>query len=266
MAEFRDIFQRTGRVTHSNPLSAPQGTAIEAKNWELQRDNVYRKIRGRGAYGSGLPTQAVIQLLQYKQRLIAHMGNSTLYYDSDGAGTFSQYSDVDAGTTFTVPEAGYLIQALESAGNLYLTTAAGIMAIESLAGTIRPAGVPQGLGFDLNLTTGTWLADNSAVAYRVAFSKVDGNSNTLRGAPSQRQEIINTSGGAQGSQLRIYIPDGITTSDYLELYRSSIVANTVTPPEDFQLAYKAQPTSAEITAGVMAVDDLLIDGLRGADL
>jgi len=266
MPEYRDIFQRTGRVTHGNPVAAPPGTAIVAKNWETTRDNCYKKVRGRDAYGSGLPSQNISQLLSYKDRLICHMANNTLYYDSDGAGTFTQYQDADAGTTFSAPETDYLVQGLENAGNYYISTSTGIQVVESLTGDFRDAGVPQGLGFDLHLITGTFLANNKEVAYRVLFSYEDANSNTIRGGPSERQGVTNTSGASKNVQLRIYLPDGITASHYVEIHRSSITASGTTPPEDFQLVYQAQPTAAEITAGVMTVDDVLIDGLRGTEL
>jgi hypothetical protein len=194
------------------------------------------------------------------------MSNNTLYYDSDGSGTFAQYSDVDAGTTFSAPESGKLIQGLEHAGSLYFTSDVGIQKIDSLSGNIRKAGVEQALGFDLNLITGTIVDNNKAVAYRVVWTHTDANGVKTFGAPSERQTITNTTGGAQSVNLRIYIPEDISTDHYLEIYRTSIVAHTVTPPEDFQLVYRAQPASAQIAAKVMGVDDVLADGFRGAEL
>jgi len=264
--EYRDIQQQTGRSTNGNPINAQQGTCMVGKNFETVRPNVYRKVRGRAAYGTGLPSENVSQFLEYQNRLICHMANDTLYYDSNGTGTFAQYTDVDAGTTFSASESGKLMQGLEHAGSLYITTDIGIQKIDSLSGNIRKAGVEQALGFDLNLITGTILENNKAVAYRIIWTLTDANGNKALGAPSERQTIINTSGGAQAVNLRAYIPEDISTSHYLEIYRSSIVASVVTPPEDFQLVYRAQPTSAEITAKAMSVDDVLADGFRGAEL
>ena len=266
MSEFRNINEITGRMTHGNPISLPPGTVTVGENFETVRDNVYRKPRGRNTYGSGLPSANVNQLLSYKDRLICHMSNNTLYYDSDGSGTFSQYSDIDAGTTFNAPESGYLIQGLENAGNLYITTDEGIQKLDSLSGNIEKAGIPRALGFDAELTGATgWFATGKAVAYRIVWKKTDANSNEVIGAPSERQTIVN-SVGDRNVALRIYIPDGITTSHYMQIHRTSTVASSVTPPEDFQLVYQAQPTAGEITAGAMAVTDVLAADFRGTSL
>ena len=264
--EYRDIQQQTGRSTNGNPVNAQQGTCMIGKNFETVRPNVYRKVRGRAAYGTGLSAKSIYQFLEYQNRLICHMSDATLYYDSDGAGTFTGYTDVDGNLLFYAPESGYLMQGLEHAGNLYITTSIGIQKIDSISGNIRKAGVPQALGFDVSLITGTILENNKAVAYRIVWTLTDANSNKQIGAPSERQTIVNESGGAQAVNLRIYIPEDISTNHYLEIYRSSIVASTITPPEDFQLVYRAQPTSAQITAKAMSVDDVLPDGFRGAEL
>lgn len=264
--EYRDIQPQTGRETNSNPVNAKQGTCIVGKNWETVRPNVYRKVRGRASYGTGLPAFNISQFLSYRDRLIAHMSNNTLYYDSNGTGTFVQYSDIDAGTSFSAPESGKSMQGLEHAGNLYATTATGVQKIDAIAGSVRRAGVEQGLGFDLSLITGTIFATAKAVAYRVLWTLTDANSNKVIGAPSERQTLINASGGAKAVNLRIYLPEDITTAHFLEIYRSSITDIAVTPPEDFQLVYRAQPTSTEITAKAMSVDDVLAEGFRGAEL
>lgn len=261
MAEFRILNEKTGRFTHGNPVTLPSGNLSIGKNWECVRDNVYRKPRGRASYGTGLPNANVEQFLSYKNRLFAHMSNSTLYYDSNGTGTFSQKTG-----TFSSPETGYKIKSIEAAGNLYFTSSGGIQKLESLSSTVRAAGIPQALGFDARLITGTWFTDASAVAYRIVWSYYDYNSNKVIGAPSERTTIVNQAGGTRATSLRVIIPAGITSEYYLEIYRSSIVADTVVPAEDLQLVYQAHPTPAEITGGLMVVADVLPEGFRGADL
>lgn len=261
MPEFRILNEQLGRWTHGNPLIAPSGTVKIGKNWECIRDNIYRKPRGRESYTTSLPAQDIAQFLEYQNRLIVNLVNDSLYYDSDGSGTFLQYTG-----TFAPPETGYKMQSIEQAGNLYFTTSAGVKKLDSLTGSVRDAGVAKGLDYDLRLITGTWFANSKAVAYRHIWAYYDKNSNKVFGAPSARTTIENTSGGAKGVSLRINIPDDITSTYFLEIYRTSIVASGTVPPEDFQLVYQAHPTQADITAGYLTVDDSLPDGFRGAEL
>ena len=260
MPEVRALNENPGIKTHGNPVTLPSGSAIECKNFKCTRDNVYSKVRGRKTYGSGLPSENITQMLQYKDRLICHMGNNTLYYDSNGSGTFSQYTG-----TFTDPESGYKMQSLETSGNLYITDSAGIKRVDSLSGTFVNAGIPKGLSFDIRIIDSTnWMSNGNTVSYRIVWTYTDTNNNKHIGAPSERQDITNSAGADRAVELRIYIPDEITVNYYIEIYRSS--QTTGTPPEDYQLVYQAYPTSTEITAGVLTLEDILPDDWRGASL
>lgn len=260
MPEVRALNQKTGISIHGNNLTLPPGVAAVAKNWKCVRDNIYTKVRGRAAYGSGLPSQTFSQLLQYKDRLVSHMANDTIYYDSDGAGTFSQITG-----TYTAPEANYKIQDLELQGNHYITTGSGIFKSDTLGNAYYAAGAPKGLSFDLRIIDNiNWMSTGNTVAYRVVWSFEDANGNVVDGAPSERQEITNSAGADRAVELRIYLPSSVTTSYYCKVYRSTQV--TGTPPEDFQLVYQANPTSAEVTAGVLTFNDILADDWRGASL
>jgi len=266
MPEYRVLQQFLGRKTHGNPVTLAAGSLRVGKNWETTRDNVYRKTRGREAYGSGLDKVTIDQFLEFKKSLIVHQTNETLWYDSDGAGTFYRYDDVDGGHDFASPDSNYLIQGLEANGNLYITTANGIQKLETLTSDVRNAGVPKALGFDTELKTGTWLANNKAVAYRVVWNYTDANGNLVVGAPSERATVVNTSGSAVSVLLRILIPDEITADYSYEVYRSSIVDSTVTPPEDLQLVYSDNPDTDDITNGYVKFTDVLPEGFRGKDL
>jgi len=269
MAEFRVINENPGIKTHGNPISLPSGSLLTGVNFEVTRDNVYTKCRGRASYGTDLPSQNVLQLMQYKNRVFPHMGNNTIYYDSDGAGVFSQVLDVSGTNTFAQPDSTTLIQYAELVGNLYFATSTGVKKLDALGGTTKNAGVPKGLSFDLRVVdiTGNWLPTDSAVAYRVLWSYYDANSNKIIGAPSERQDIGQASGSDRAVNLRIYIPSGITTAYTYEVYRTSTVTPATTiPSEDFQLVYQSSPSSAQITAGVVDFNDILPAGFRGAAL
>jgi hypothetical protein len=261
MAEYRVLHEKLGVSTHGNPLTLNPSTLRVGKNFECVRDGIYRKPRGRDSYGSGIPNQTIKQFLEYKNRLFIHLDNNSLYYDSNGTGTFSLKS-----SSISDPESGYKIKFVEQNGNLYITTFDGVKKLDSLTGSLTSAGMPQGEDFDLRLVTGTWFDNNKIVAYRCLYSTYDINGNKMFGAPSERQDIENTSGGTKQVSLRVSLPDDVTTSHYLEIYRTSIVASGSIPPEDFQLVYQAKPTSAEIAQGYMVVTDASPEGFRGLEL
>ena len=90
MPEVRVLNEKPGISINGNIITLPPGTAALCKNWKCVRDNIYTKVRGRAAYGTNLPSQNIVQMYQYKDRLHCHMGNDAIYYDSNGTGTFTQ--------------------------------------------------------------------------------------------------------------------------------------------------------------------------------
>lgn len=73
--------------------------------------------------------------------------------------------------------------------------------------------------------------------------------------------------------LNITIPQGITANYFYQIYRSSLVTATgttvlsdLTPSDELQLVYEAFPTSTELTAGQIIVEDITPDAFRGANL
>lgn len=263
MAEFRVLNEKIGKVTNGNRVIAPQGTVVQADNWETKRDNVYTIPRGRNAYGTGLPAVNISQIMEYKSRAFLHMSDNSIWYDSDGAGTFANVAN-----GISAPDASTLMQDLEFQGNVYFTSSTGIKVLDALGGSISAAGAPKGLDLDARLysPTSTWLQNNKGVSYRGVWTIKDANNNKVTGPPSSRCDIENTSGVTVAVELRNYIPTGITTDHVFELYRSSIVASGTTASEDYQLCYQAAPASSEITAGVMIIGDILPDGFRGLTL
>lgn len=266
MPVFRVMNEVLGKKTHGNPVTLPDSSAIELKNWECIRDNVYRKTRGRKSFATGLPSQNVNQFIEYSNQLITHMSNNTLYYQNLTT-AFTQISSVDGSTTFTAPDSSNKIQSLETSSNLYFTSSVGIQKLDALGGAVRKAGVPKALGFDVRIIDDVnWLPTAKTVAYRVLFTIQDANTNLIIGSPSERIEVTNEAGADRAVELQIYLPLEITTSYKLEIYRSSRVSSGSVPPEDFQLVYQASPTSSEVSAGVMVVNDILPDDFKGAVL
>lgn len=105
------------------------------------------------------------------------------------------------------------------------------------------------------------------VGYRVLWGKTDANNNLVLGAPSYQTVITNGTGSNQNVSLQITIPAGITTGNFLQVYRSSQSTNTTTVPlDDGQLVYETAPTAANITALSITIIDVVPDSLRGAAL
>lgn len=73
--------------------------------------------------------------------------------------------------------------------------------------------------------------------------------------------------------LQITIPQQVTTAHFLQIYRSAAIQATgvavlanLTPSDEMQLVYEAFPTSAELAARTMTVEDITPDSFRGANL
>lgn len=74
-------------------------------------------------------------------------------------------------------------------------------------------------------------------------------------------------------ELRITIPDGVTTDHFIQVYRSdiaiaqgSVSISEVSPSDELKLVYEQYPTSSEITSGEMIVIDSTPDEFLGENL
>lgn len=206
--------QVAGLYTNPNQFSeVPPGALTKADNCVIDKGGVIESRRGFKKYGDTL-ANSTNSLHIYRERLIVSHGTN-LAYDSDGLGTFVDYSG-----TYS-PPSGYLIQSLQQNGNFYFTTDSGLKKIQSLSGTPGNAGIPKALDGE-GSTTGAsgFLANNFTVAYRIVWGIKDDNNNLLLGAPSGRLVVANTSGGTRNMSLTFLIPDGITASYFFQVYRS----------------------------------------------
>jgi hypothetical protein len=200
-------------------------------------------------------------MTSYQDTLIVH-DDTSLKYDSDGAGTWVAYSG-----TFNAP-GDYRMKFAESNKNLYFTTALGIAKLDAVAGTPRQAGVPQALGGS-GATTGAtgYMTNNTNVAYRITWAYEDANHNLIEGAPSQRITVTNATGGTRDVALTFLIPSEITVNYVYRIYRSPLTsATSIEPIDDMQLVVEKNPTAGQIVAKVVTVTDLTPDALKGAAL
>jgi hypothetical protein len=168
------------------------------------------------------------------------------------------------------------VRAAAANGNVYLTSAAGVLKSTGASSDITAAGTPRALDPTLTLVnpgTAVLLADSASLpdqarAYRIVWCLRDANNNVVTGAPSSRVFVVNIAAGTRDVSIAVPIPPEITTSHFLQIYASAIVNNgTTTPPDDeMRLVQEYFPTSTDISNGSCTIVDIVPDAFRGADL
>lgn len=182
----------TGLNYSPNQLSVPEGSLTEAMNVVLKRDNVIESRRGLVLYGNsfGSVTDRLNQLFTYRNRILRQY-NTTLQFDSDGQGTFESFAG-----SYSPVQPGLRMKSIESQGNFYFTTAAGIDKISATnasqfstaSGYITAAGGIKAIDFTaVPVADGIsgWLPQDSTVAYREVWGTTDANGLLILGTPSQ---------------------------------------------------------------------------------
>lgn len=249
-----------GLYTYPNPLSqVPPGAMTIAQNVVIDRPGMVETRRGFDYYGTTLPSEAV-KAFVYMTRLLWYCADGELVYDSDGDGTWVTYSG-----TFSPPSGGFL-NSTQANGNFYFTTNNGVYKIDALAGTPRQAGGPEGLDVTLGVSgVGTAVPTNAQVAYLCIWGYVDENDNLILGAPTQWAYYTNTSGATNDISVTTTIPSGVTTSYFVQIYRTPATSSSsIVPGNTFQLAVQYTPDSTDITNKYVAVVDSTPDSLLGA--
>ena len=186
------LVKAKGLYTFPNKLgNLPEGALLTAKNVIINRDGIIEPMRGFFLYGD-LGAGVTKQLLNYKDRLIRHIG-STLQYDN-GSGTFTSFTG-----SYSETETGLRIKGLETNGNFYFTTSSGVKSIsvdsadDLVAGSISNAGISKALDLKLTLNTETgFFTQESVVGYRILWGIKDANNNTKYGSPSERTIVYNS--------------------------------------------------------------------------
>lgn len=253
-----------GLFTYPNPLSqVPPGALTVAQNIVIDRPGIAETRRGYDFYGTSLPSAAA-KAFVYMNRLIWYCSGGQLVYDSDGAGTWVTYSGL-----FSPPTNGF-INSTQSNQNFYFTTNNGVYKIDSLTGTPKKAGAPEGLDVSTTLGssgTGTAIVTNSQVAYAIVWGYLDANNNLVLGSPTEWNFVINTTGSPQDVTITTTIPDEVTTDYFVQVYRTAgTSSSSIVPGNTFQLAVQYTPTSTDITNKFVSIVDSTPDTLLGAYL
>ena len=213
------LLSAKGLYTFPNYLSkVPEGALLVANNTIIDKDGVIEPRRGIRQYGEIGATSADVakQLMVYKDRILAHY-DSTIAWDN-GDGTFTEFT-----ADYAETEPGLRVKSVESNGNFYLTTSAGIRkiatdsavnlgsAIETEAGGIKAL---TGTGITV-YTGGFFMPPYSKVAYRITWGTKDINENFIEGVPSPAIEVSNPSADSAAVQLTFPVPNGITDAYFL---------------------------------------------------
>lgn len=254
--------QAKGLWNQYSRLQMPLGALLVAAEVTIDREGVISKRRGFDRYNSVAFDNAPGPISEFRDKIVVFDG-STLKTD-DGTGTFTALAG-----TYTKPSDAVRIRFAEGRNSLYFTTNGGVQKLDSLTGTPVRVGVQKGLDIQLTANGATgWMADDSAVAYKVVWIKEDANGEQPIGTPSQRATITNSSGNPIDVDLVSTIPDEIVAGDFYEIYRSLATAAASTDPgDDVKLVnQRIEVTAADITAGTISFSDIYDEVFLGEDL
>lgn len=282
----KELIRSVGIYSNPNPLAAADESFATLDNAVLDHPALPSKRRGFGRQTQFLPAGAPGHPSILALQAFGSLG--TVGYGVNGS--TKQLSYYSAGwnsidTTLAqnaIAVNGLPMPMVQAQGNMYLLANQGVYALDG-TGSLRKSGGPKGIGFDqANTSPAVWdgtagnpktIPDGNQAAYRYTLLLRDNNNNVIEGPPSGRYVVSNTSGSNQCPQMRMVLPAEATTSNWLRLYRSTIVQNgynaanspAVTPNEDLQLVFESPLFSvSDISNGYYQVADVTPDNLRGA--
>jgi hypothetical protein len=157
-------------------------------------------------------------------------------------------TSVTAITTGISPPSGMQrVPYAEAGQDLYMATSAGVKVMDGGTATPAIAEIPKAWApFLVNAgIAGSFLANNSSVAYRATISKETAEGIWREGAPSGRVADTNVSGGAAGVSVTTQIPSNAAVGDRFRLYRTT--SNTGDPGDIMYLAHEHKLEAADFT-------------------
>lgn len=257
------VLTAKGLHVDENQLSSvPAGAMQVANDVTLERNGLWESRPGISRLLNALANSNASQLYMYQGYLIAWRANGTLARSNGGAWT-------DYSGTYSAPDSSIPVRFAEASGNLYFTTNVGLYRLDSPTGTPVKAGGLKSPDITTGSLTGAsgFMAGPCAVAYRVVVGFEDANGNLHLSAPSGRFVLSHTFSTNRDASITLALPDGLTTSHFVQVYRSAIVAGTTSEPSDeLGLVYEKTLTSADIVALSLTVADIITDANRGAAL
>jgi len=235
--------------------NAPQGALSVADNVVIDRPSVVETRRGFDNSFYTLPNDGASNMFQYNNTKLMNTTDGDLHVDKLSNGVYTIYNG-----EYKVPNPSNLasrVRGIETNKNFYFITETGTYRLDNINGQPRLAGSPPGLsGTGVTLGIAGFLADTTAVAYRVVFGYRDFNSQLVLGAPSSRIIVENNTGNSTNTTITFQIPKEIqlAPTDYIfQLYRGNASPNLITAPDDeMSLVFEDVCTGT----ATMSVDDI----------
>ena len=254
----------SGLHTNNNYFSSsPAGSMSEAVNVVIDRDEIVEPRRGFYQYAA--ISSVAKQLINYKDRVLAHISNNLFYDDGFGNMTIFNGEDVQQASSAR-------IRSIESNGNLYFVTNEGVKKISARTASDFPIVEVEFAGgvkaVDLNVLPNYnqfgWLEPNKAAAYRMVFGKKDLNDNLILGSVSSRAVVSNPSTQACIATYNFSLPSSVKEGDFYQLYRTPLatLTNEDTTGEEMYLVVEDTITAAHILAGEITEDDITSESFR----
>lgn len=298
-----------GLVLAPGELSRAEGALTTAQNVNIDAPGVIRSRTGyekqTNAYGG--PNYKFISTKQLGDNLLANIGTQNTANHlrlGNGTSTPSAILDSSGGTATVNNLATNRMQCIVSQKNHYLTSTTGVRRLES-NNVLFHAGMPKSIGFDqtgptniLVGSSGGFLPDQYACAYRQTWCKKDQEGVVMEGSPSSRMVVYNltgttgySSGNAQNVTVRILLPKengttstALTTSYFYRLYRSRIettaaqtkqkrdpetdllysVSLVIPPSDEMSIVGEAYITNTDISNGYVDITDSTTEAYRAA--
>ncbi len=238
--------------------TVPEGALKTATNLVIDREGVATPRRGFSTLGA-MPGSGLFNgLTEFQNKLVCNFNVSTTgYFDGSAWHTIStsETPPTDCRTRFS-----------QLNQNLYLTTTTGVKKMETYSGTPGAVGAPKAIHAVVATTgtSGSVIPTSNTVAYRYLWGIKDTAQNLIYGAPSQRTELAYAGSGTADVTHTVYIPAGITTAHFLQVYRSKAAPS---PSDDLYLVYESSPTGSDLSNGYMpSFTDATPEALFGATL
>lgn len=250
-----------GKHTYNSALSGvPQGSLKVAKNINISRLNIAEPRRGLNNldYTLALSADRASKLIFYSAETFVHDGSVLYLYDS-GSGFSSKGS-------ITKPTNSTEITTSSVTKSLYLTSNAGLKKLDDTTSTIYQAGLPKGTFMELALASvsGTAIEASKYLAYRYLIARKDAQGVTVFSGVSGRSVVYNSGGATDNVTVTVYIPSGLSTSHFVQIYRSA--NSSAEPNDELQLAYEHNLSSTDISNGYFSFTDIVSDDLLGATI
>lgn len=220
--------------------------------------------------GTGIPDGTTVSSVSLSAPVVIHdaalTGGSTTIVVASNAGIATNQIVSGQGI-----QENSRVASISGAGpyNVVLT----IAAIETAAANSVTFSSDNTVTMSANATSGAptvtsvTISEGCQVAYRLVWGLRNENDAIMLGAPSAFTAITNSTGGTRNVIVNASIPDGITTDNFWQLYRSvATPTQNIVPPDQMQLVAEGVPSGTDISNGFIQVTDQTPDSLKGEAL